>query len=355
MRINPNSEETAATSAFGDLVASFCTAADPTVDSAVDDAARLREIAGALARDGWLEVATESASFTLLCALAERAGAGTRPFAFPLLEAWLARRILTALPAAPALAADEVLTVAVDLLCGNDAGKSGGSVPFGRHAGTVVVPVPLADGSARVHLVPGAEVSLVPGVAVDPTMPTWCLADSGVDGAPAGVLPAEQVRRLAAEYLCLQACEIAGIVRGLLDKTVAHLRSRRQFGSVLASFQALQHRAADLLVDVESIRSLGRYAAWAVEVGVPSYEDYSLVAKGMAGERGIEVANGTIQLHGGIGFTWEAGLHRGAKRIAHRAVTGRHCGDALHEAGLRAVARGGMLAGISPVEAVGTA
>ncbi|GAB3457907.1 acyl-CoA dehydrogenase family protein [Actinophytocola sediminis] len=348
MRINPDSEETAATTAFGDLVASL-----GTTDPDHLDAARLRTVSAALARDGWLEVATDG-TFTLLCALAERAGAGGRPFAHPLLEGWLARRILAALPDPPAVAAGEVLTVAVDLLCGNDTGASAGAVPFGGIADTVLVPVVLQDGSARVHHAAPGALPLAAGLAVDRTVPTRHLERSAVDAPVAGVLPAAEVRRLAAEYLCLQACEIAGIVRVLLDSTVAHLRSRRQFGSLLASFQALQHRAADLLVDVESVRSLASHAGWAVEVGAPSGADYALTAKGFAGERGIEIANGAIQLHGGIGFTWEAGLHWGANRIAYRAVTGRHASDALHEAGLRAVARGGLLPGISPVVAVGT-
>lgn len=347
MRINPDSEQLAATGAFGDLVASLGGADDPPTRT------RAREIAATLDRDGWIEVATEGATFTLLCALAERAGAGAHQLPFPLLEDWLGRRILAALPDAPPVGGDEVLTVAVDLLCGNDVGQTGGSVPFGREAGALLVPVPQDDGSARVHLVAPAEVALAAGVTVDPTMPTWYLEQAGADGTPVGVLPAADVRRLTAEYLCLQACEIAGTARALLDATVEHLRARRQFGRALASFQALQHRAADLLVEVESIRSLALHAAWAVEAGDSFAEDYALTAKGTAGERGIEVANGAIQLHGGIGFTWEAGLHRGAKRIAYRAVTGRGAGDALHEAGRRALTRGGTLAGLSPVEAVG--
>lgn len=336
--------------AFGDQLAGLA-AKHPTPEQAGDEAGRLRAIAAELAAGGWFDVATDDdSSFTLLCALAEKAGSGGRPFAFPLLETWTALRVLAAMPGrAGSGVSPDVLTIAADPLCGNEVSKSSGAIPFAAAATGVVLVVPQSDGSARVHLTTPEQLSLVESLAVDPAVPAWHVEDlAGLDRGEVGTLPAEEAGRLAAEYLCLQAAEIAGATRTLLDRTVTHLRSRQQFGTALAGFQALRHRAADMLVDVESIRSLAWHAAWAVQAGIEDHTDYALTAKGFAGERGIRVADAAVQLHGGIGFTWEAGLHWATTRIAYRAVTGKHSGDALAAAGANAMRRGAVLAGITP-------
>jgi len=120
-----------------------------------------------------------------------------------------------------------------------------------------------------------------------------------------------------------QACvalsaEQAGAAKRALELTVGHLLTRVQFGQVIGGFQALQHRAADLYVLVESARSLSRAAASAAdEAGADSDPDRgprAAAAKVYCSEVLTKTANEMIQLHGAIGITWEHRAHRYLKR-----------------------------------------
>ena len=104
------------------------------------------------------------------------------------------------------------------------------------------------------------------------------------------------------------------LARSCLGTTVAHLRAREQFGRPLGSFQALQHRCADLAVAVESASATGWYAAWAADADAAGFAAAAPLAK--VHNAGIfrRVAAEMIQLHGGIGFTWEHPAHRYFKR-----------------------------------------
>ena len=110
-------------------------------------------------------------------------------------------------------------------------------------------------------------------------------------------------------YVALAAESVGGAAR-VVEMTVDHLRTREQFGRPLGSFQALRHRVADLTVTVEAATSSAWYAAQAPEdlpVAAP-------LAKAVAADAFVAVAGEAIQLHGGIGFTWEHDLHLFFKR-----------------------------------------
>jgi alkylation response protein AidB-like acyl-CoA dehydrogenase len=90
---------------------------------------------------------------------------------------------------------------------------------------------------------------------------------------------------------------------------VEYAKTREQFGRVIGSFQAVQHHCADMLYKLESARCATYYAAWAVSVDDPGAERAVSVAKAYCSDAAREVGNLGIQVHGGIGFTWEHDLH----------------------------------------------
>ncbi|WP_419995819.1 acyl-CoA dehydrogenase family protein [Streptomyces boninensis] len=115
------------------------------------------------------------------------------------------------------------------------------------------------------------------------------------------------------------AAEAVGVAAEALARTVAYVKERHQFGRPIGSFQAVQHRLADLHVEVESARSAAYYAAWAVTDPAAGEEDRTTAAPlalAQALETQHSVTGQAIQLHGGIGFTWEHEAHLYFKRAA---------------------------------------
>jgi alkylation response protein AidB-like acyl-CoA dehydrogenase len=107
-----------------------------------------------------------------------------------------------------------------------------------------------------------------------------------------------------------QAAEQLGGAQRVLDFTVGYLKVRHQFGRPIGSFQGLKHRCADLLLEVESLRSAVQYAAAAVAENAPELPSVSALVKAYASDVYFHVAAESIQMHGGIGFTWEHDAHR---------------------------------------------
>jgi alkylation response protein AidB-like acyl-CoA dehydrogenase len=94
-----------------------------------------------------------------------------------------------------------------------------------------------------------------------------------------------------------------------LDMSVAYAKLRVQFGRPIGTFQAIKHKCADLLLAVESARSAAYYAAWAAADGSAELPLVASLAKALCSEAYVQVASETIQIHGGIGFTWEHDAH----------------------------------------------
>ena len=105
------------------------------------------------------------------------------------------------------------------------------------------------------------------------------------------------------------AAEHVGMIAAMLDLTTTYLRQRHQFGRALASFQVIKHRLADMLVDLERARSAARYAAAAFDRDPATAVLPSAVAGAICTDAVVRVAHETVQLHGGIGFTWEHPAH----------------------------------------------
>jgi len=103
--------------------------------------------------------------------------------------------------------------------------------------------------------------------------------------------------------------EMTGGMQRLLEVTVEYAKTRKQFGRPIGQFQAVQHQCADMLLYTESSRSAAYYAAWALHEGIPEAHLSVAVAKVYASDAYREVGNRAIQVHGGMGFTWENDAH----------------------------------------------
>lgn len=139
-------------------------------------------------------------------------------------------------------------------------------------------------------------------------------------------VPAEQVLAAGPEAASLLAAgtqvatvaacaELVGVMGWILEAAVSYVTTRTQFGRPVGSFQAVQHQCADMLLWTESARSASYYAAWTVTVADPAAPAGISMAKAYCSDAAREVANRGIQVHGGIGFTWEHDLHLFYKRV----------------------------------------
>ncbi len=117
------------------------------------------------------------------------------------------------------------------------------------------------------------------------------------------------------------AADMAGGAERVLEMTVEHVKTRRQFGQPIGTFQAVQHASADMMVAVECAKAAVTYAAWALAEHADDASIAAATAKATAGEAYRQVTAKAIQLHGGIGFTWEHDLHIYYKRAMSSEVT----------------------------------
>jgi alkylation response protein AidB-like acyl-CoA dehydrogenase len=184
----------------------------------------------------------------------------------------------------------------------------------GLVADHVVVAARAPDG-VGLYLTTGREaMEVAPISSMDQTRK---VAGLRLDGAPAerlgaGGWPAAQ--RVLDRAAVALAAEMLGGAERVLELSVEYAKQRVQFDRPIGSFQAVKHRAADMLLEVESLRSAVYYAAWALERDHPDASLAASMAKAYASDAYRKVAASGIQIHGGIGFTWEADLHLYFKR-----------------------------------------
>ena len=151
------------------------------------------------------------------------------------------------------------------------------------------------------------------------------LCDVTLDGAPARQLAVGQAAEAAAEAGLLAgatvlAAEELGLAQRCLDMTVAYLKERHQFARPIGSFQALKHRLADLWTMITQARAASRYAAACLADGDPDAPVAVALAKSACGDAAIAAAQECVQMHGGIGFTWEHPAHLYLKRAKASSV-----------------------------------
>jgi alkylation response protein AidB-like acyl-CoA dehydrogenase len=195
-----------------------------------------------------------------------------------------------------------------------------------------------AAGAAVVVVLDGDEAELLVApqtedfVSIDPTRRFATVAG---EGEPLGAGAADRIRAAI-------AAEVVGVCQRALDMTLAYVKERKQFGVPVGSFQAVSHRCAEMLLATESARSTAYYAAWAADADPQLLGEAAALAGAAAAEGGQSVTGGAIQMHGGIGFTWEADVHwlykraqldaallGGAKR--HRAALARQAAEKVRQ------------------------
>jgi alkylation response protein AidB-like acyl-CoA dehydrogenase len=253
-----------------------------------------------MAEQGWLalDVAEDAGGLDLgfveVAVLAEEVGRHVSPA--PFLSSVLARQALAGTDWAERLSTGD----AIGAIAWGD-----GVVVDAAIADVVVV---VQDDGVTVH-----EMAAKPAAesAMDLTRPVSRLGKL-TGGEPVGnsALATSLLDRAATAY----AAELLGAAQRMLEATVEYAKVREQFGGPIGSFQAVKHRCADMLVDVEGMRSAVWYAAWAIDADAEDRSLAASTAKAWASDAGMRVMNSALQVHGGIGFTWEHDLHLYFKR-----------------------------------------
>ncbi|WP_346012147.1 acyl-CoA dehydrogenase family protein [Streptomyces sp. SID3343] len=190
-------------------------------------------------------------------------------------------------------------------------------------ADLLVVPA-LVDGERQLTLVAGDAAHLVRRsvTSLDATRPVGELTLDQVRAVVvAGPDTAQEALGQALRYgAALLASEQLGVAQRALDEAVSYLKVRHQFGRPIGSFQALRHRAADLWSDIAAARAAARYAAACLAEGSPDAAVATALAQAYCGDVAVRAAEECVQMHGGIGFTWEHPAHLYLKRAMSSAL-----------------------------------
>jgi alkylation response protein AidB-like acyl-CoA dehydrogenase len=216
----------------------------------------------------------------------------------------------------PGIASGErIATIALDQSSLSGAGieASGGKLS-GFHS--YVVDAPAADlfvvaAGDRWYVVDeGANVT--PKRSFDLTRTMGSVSFDGAAGDPLEIEGLQPGVDIAVAAAC---AEMVGTASKVLDLTVQYSKEREQFGRPIGSFQAIKHRCAEMLADLEPSRAAAYYAGWAVATDSDDAELAVSVAKSFGSEALARVAAEGVQVHGGIAFTWEHDMHLYQKRI----------------------------------------
>jgi alkylation response protein AidB-like acyl-CoA dehydrogenase len=219
-------------------------------------------------------------------------------------------------------------------------------VPWAHVADVVLVPARAPEGLSLFLLdpaQPGVRLSPMVGIDLGNRWSELALDGArvpagGVLGQPGGAGPVlEALLRRAA--VCASA-EMLGAARRCLDMSVGYVKVREQFGQPIGSFQAIRHRCAEMLLEVENSHAAVYYAAWALTAGADDAAVAASICKSYVSESARKVCGDAIQVHGGIGFTWEYDLHLYMKRAKaleplygdaefHRELIARHVAGAM--------------------------
>ena len=183
-------------------------------------------------------------------------------------------------------------------------------VPDADSAEVIVLIAP--DGSSAVVEASAAEVE--PFEAMDRTRR---FARVRADGSePLGGDPLAAADRIATAI----SAETVGVAQKAMEMAVEYARDRKQFGRPIGSYQAVSHRCAQMLLEVEGSRSGAYFAGWCADAEPESLPAAASMAKAYSSDAGWRVCGSSLQVHGGIGFTWEHDLHFYLKRAKTNAM-----------------------------------
>jgi alkylation response protein AidB-like acyl-CoA dehydrogenase len=281
----------------------------PSTVAALDDDERRAKLDAAIDAAGWRELRAGTddgqpwASAVEVAIIAEELARGVADAAFlgPTLAADLRRRV----GAAPAAARETIglrpdlgavadqpgATIAVDA-----AGANAALVLVAVDAGRAIGVVELARSEIRADLT-RAMADIAPGATTTEPDQARLLAD-------------DELTAWTALGLVLTSADLVGTMRGAIDLATGYAADRKQYGRPVGSFQAVQHLLADALVAMEGARSTTLHAAWAVDALPPTDAlAAAAMAKAWCARAGLAVCETAIQVHGGIGNTWECLAH----------------------------------------------
>jgi alkylation response protein AidB-like acyl-CoA dehydrogenase len=184
----------------------------------------------------------------------------------------------------------------------------------------------------RLFIAPSASLEITHTPALDLTRPLYEISLKGLSVPPENVIATgERARQILDTALDIATAgltaEMTGGMQRLLEITVAYAKTRKQFGRPIGQFQAVQHLCADMLVLTESSRSAAYYACYAVHERLPKAAEAVSIAKSYTSDAYREVGNRAIQVHGGMGFTWENDCHLYYRRAKASELA---FGDAIH-------------------------
>jgi alkylation response protein AidB-like acyl-CoA dehydrogenase len=176
----------------------------------------------------------------------------------------------------------------------------------------------VASADGRRHIVESDAdgVAVTAETSIDLTRRLSSVRFDGVRVAAADSLPGSEAEYFDVFHrLCVAlAAESTGVAQRTLEMAVAYAKDRQQFGRPIGAYQAVSHRCAQMLLETENSRSAVYGAAWAADAEPESLHLAASMAKAYASDAGWRVPNASIQVHGGIGFTWEHDLHFFLKR-----------------------------------------
>ncbi len=183
-------------------------------------------------------------------------------------------------------------------------------------AGVLLVPADGVPNALYLVDMSASGVAKAPVVSLDMTRQ---LCDLSFDDAPgtlvaSGPAAAQAVDAALTAGAAVLAAEQVGLAQRCLDMTLGYVKERRQFARPVGSFQALKHRLADVWVAVTQARAASRYAAACLATSHPDAKVAVAMAKAYCSETAVHAAQECVQLHGGIGFTWEHPAHLYLKR-----------------------------------------
>jgi alkylation response protein AidB-like acyl-CoA dehydrogenase len=203
-----------------------------------------------------------------------------------------------------------------------------------------------ADGAHFLVETASPGVTIAPTKPLDPTRKVFTVQLDRAPAEPLSVGRGDQVAHAYATIVTALAAENVGVAQRAMEMAVAYAKDRKQFDRPIGSYQAVSHRCAQMLLEVEGARSLAYWAGWALDHEPSTAPRAASMAKAYAGDAGFRVAASALQVHGGIGFTWEHDLHfflKRAKANAHAFGDSRWHRDRVAE--LAGVTASGALAG----------
>jgi len=186
------------------------------------------------------------------------------------------------------------------------------AVPNAEGADTIIV---TAEGG-RHFAVAAADVTIEPARALDATRPLFTVT---LDGTAGIELTGTDFGRAWHAIAVMAAAESVGVAARVTQTTVEYAKERKQFGRPIGSYQAVSHACAQMFLETEGARNVTYWAAWALDHDPETAYMAANSAKAYASDAAVNVARSALQVHGGIGFTWEHDLHLFLKRAEANA------------------------------------